>query len=214
MLAGSARDSNLVQRGWLIKTNCNGEEGVQHPLTSTPCDEYDCTQYPIDANFTASNLTVDLVDGGDITFENSSSNTTSRVWDFGDNTKAYTNGQVTHTYTQEGIYDVELIVFHAMCSDTFSLQIEVTNTANITMHTALEKEVTLYPNPNEGNFTLANNTNQPLGFSILDATGKMVFQGEVSSSNQTDLSLNIPSGIYMVNLQQNGTRIIKKMVVR
>lgn len=214
VMAGSARDSNLVQSGWLIKTNCNGEEGVQHILTSSPCDEYDCTQYPIDANFTASDFIVDLADGGEVTFENSSSNTTSRVWDFGDGSKAFTDGQVTHTFTQEGVYEVQLIVFHATCSDTFSLQIEVTNTANITTHTALEKEISLYPNPNKGNFILANNTNQSMDFSVYDAMGKMVFQGDVSSSGKTNLDLNLLPGVYMVNLNQNGTVVNKKMVVR
>jgi PKD repeat protein len=214
VLAGSARDSNLVQSGWLIKTNCNGEEDVQHPITATPCDEYDCTQYPITAEFTPSAFTIDLVDGGEVIFENSSSNTTSRVWSFGDDTKVYTDGEVTHTYTQAGIYEVQLIVFHAMCSDTFTLQIEVTNTVGITTHTALEKEVTLYPNPNNGAFTLQNNTNQPLSVSVYDAMGKVVFQDSAQSAAQTNFSLAIPAGVYMVNLHQNGTIVTKKMVVR
>jgi hypothetical protein len=214
VIAGSARDSNLVMRAWLIKTNCNGEEGVQHPLTTTPCDEYDCTQYPIDASYTASELIVDLADGGEVTFENLSANTTSRVWDFGDGSQLYTDGQVAHTFTQEGIYEVQLIVFHATCSDTFSLEIEVTNTANITTHKALDKNVQLYPNPNNGSFTLQNNTDQLLNFTIHDAMGKMVSQGDISSSTQTNLSLSVPQGVYMVSLQQNGTMVTKKMVVR
>ena len=202
------------QQGWLFKTNCNGEEGVQHTLTPSPCDEYDCTQYPIDASFIASDFIVDLADGGEVTFENLSSNTTSRVWDFGDGSKAYTDGQVTHTFTQEGIYDVELIVFHATCSDTFSLQIEVTNTTNITTHAALENEVMIYPNPNNGRFTLANNTNKTMDFSIYNSIGKMVLQGDVSSSTQTKVNLNVQPGVYLINLQQNNSILTKKMIVR
>jgi PKD repeat protein len=213
VMCGSARDSDLVQSGWLIKTNCNGEEGVQHPLTTTPCDEYDCTLYPIDASFTASDLTIDLVDGGEVVFDNLSANTTSRVWDFGDGTKVYTDGQVTHTYTQEGIYDVQLIVFHATCSDTFSLQIEVTNTANITTHTALYELVKIYPNPNDGNFVLQNNTNQPLSIIITDALGKTIWQ-KTNALSQTNIALEVAFGVYTVSVFQNGSVVHHKIVVR
>lgn len=214
VMAGSARDSNLVQSGWLIKTNCNGEEDIQHPLTPSPCYEYDCTQYPIDANFTTSDFIVDLADGGEVTFENSSSNTTSRVWNFGDGSKEYTDGLITHTFTQEGIYEVQLIVFHTTCSDTFSLQIEVTNTANITTHNALEKEISLYPNPNKGSFILANNTNQSMAYNIYNAMGKLVFQGNVSSLAKTNLDLNLLPGVYIIDIQQNSSILTRKMVVR
>jgi PKD repeat protein len=214
VMCGSAfpLDTN-IQHAWLIKTNCNGEEGVQHPLTTTPCDEYDCTLYPIDASFTASDLTIDLVDGGEVVFDNLSANTTSRVWDFGDGTKVYTDGQVTHTYTQEGIYDVQLIVFHATCSDTFSLQIEVTNTANITTHTALYELVKIYPNPNDGNFVLQNNTNQPLSIIITDALGKTIWQ-KTNALSQTNIALEVAFGVYTVSVFQNGSVVHHKIVVR
>lgn len=215
IMSGSAFPVGInTQHAWLVKTNCNGEEGVQHPITTTPCAQYDCTLYPIDASFSATATTIDLSNGGIIQFENNSANATSRVWNFGDGEMEYTDSLMSHTFTQTGTYEVQLVVFHGMCSDTMTQTIEVTNTSNVTTHTALEKEVKLYPNPNNGDFTLQNNTLEPLEILIYDALGKVVFQGNTFSSAQTSLNLNLSSGVYQVNIRQNGTMVTKKMVVK
>jgi PKD repeat protein len=214
VMCGSAfpPDTN-VQHGWLLRTNCFGEEGVQHPITTDACEQYDCSQFPITAYFEADVLSVDLADGGVVNFNNASQNTTSRVWSFGDGQIQYSAANLTHTFTQEGIYDVQLIVYHAKCSDTFSLQIEVTNTANITTNKALEELVRYYPNPNNGTFTLENNTNQAVQCEILDAMGKKI-AANTYQSGQFVVNLTVPAGIYFIKTSQNGSELIQKMVVR
>jgi PKD repeat protein len=214
VMCGSAfpADTN-VQHGWLLRTNCFGEEGVQHPITTDACEQYDCSQFPITAYFEADVLSVDLADGGVVNFNNASQNTTSRVWSFGDGQIQYSTSNLTHTFTQEGIYDVQLIVYHGKCSDTFSLQIEVTNTANVTTNKALEELVRYYPNPNNGTFTLENNTNQAVHCEILDAMGKKI-AANTYQSGQFVVNLTVPAGVYFIKTSQNGSELIQKMVVR
>ena len=66
--------------------------------------------FQISAEFTTVLDTIDLAQGGIVNFTNQSSNADFYSWDFGDqNSSSQTNP--THTYDQEGIYNVEFIAY-------------------------------------------------------------------------------------------------------
>jgi hypothetical protein len=214
IMCGSAFpvDTN-IQHAWLVKTNCNGEDGVQHPITGTPCEQYDCTQFPIDANFMVSSLTVDLAIGGVATFENNSSNATSRIWNFGDGNMDYTDSILSHTYTQVGTYEVQLIVFHGMCSDTMTQTIELINTTGVE-DLMLETGITIYPNPSNGNFTvkLKNGINGTL--KIIDLLGRVHETLVFNKSNLVYPIIGLPQGIYLVEITfVSGRKEVSRVVV-
>jgi hypothetical protein len=117
----------------------------------------------------------------------------------------------SYTPTENGIYAVVITSTLNSCVDTSDCVIISTIGVN---ELFTDKNIKIYPNPNNGAFTLQNNTHEPLDISVFDAMGKVVFQGVALSSTQTKLNLNVPPGVYMVNLQQNGTMVTKKMVVR
>jgi gliding motility-associated-like protein len=67
-----------------------------------------------------------------LTFINNSVNSTSYLWDFGDNTPTSTQAAPTHTYTTPGLYNVMLIAYNSnSCNqnDTSYAQITVTASA-------------------------------------------------------------------------------------
>ncbi|MFT5778077.1 MAG: gliding motility-associated-like protein, partial [Crocinitomicaceae bacterium] len=71
------------------------------------------------ASFTSSGLELDILDT-EVTFENTSTNATSYVWDFGDETGNSTVVNPTHVYDNTGFgsYVVMLIAQNSLCADT------------------------------------------------------------------------------------------------
>lgn len=202
-----------TQQAWLIKTNCNGEEGVQYPITGMPCEQYDCTLYPIDASFTTNTLTVDLALGGTVNFENNSSNTTSRIWNFGDGEMDYTDSLMSHTFTQVGMYEVELIVFHGMCSDTVTQTIEVINTTGVE-DLLLETGMTVYPNPTNGDFTVRFKNPFEGNINILDLMGRNHLITDITKENQVYNISEMPKGVYLIEVvMNNGRKDVKRVIV-
>lgn len=213
ILCGSAIDNNLVQRAWFLKTNCNGEDGTQYPVTGAFCDQYECTLYPIDASFTSSTTFIDLAtEPGMVIFENNSANTSSRVWDFGDGITEYTDSIKSHAFTQPGVYEVKLIVFHGMCSDTVTKFIEVVNTAGVDSP-YLDHSFKIFPNPSSEilNVKFAY---PPVGTLMLtDITGRIQKSYNLDGSNENLVIDKLASGSYMVNYYHKGGSILTERVV-
>jgi hypothetical protein len=78
--------------------------------------------------------------------------------------------------------------------------------------------ISIYPNPfkNEINIKLADNQSKPVGYSIMDVTGRILQEKQFDSYHKSaniTLDLNdLPKGIYYINLNINGTILTKKIV--
>jgi Secretion system C-terminal sorting domain len=73
----------------------------------------------------------------------------------------------------------------------------------------------VYPNPAENiiNIDLANNVNK-LHISLFDATGKMVFDNQLSNVNGSSISTqNISSGLYFLKLDADGQQSNTKITI-
>jgi hypothetical protein len=72
----------------------------------------------------------------------------------------------------------------------------------------------LYPNPNNGKFTIALGSHQPqVEVLILNLAGKTIWGETLKNQSSIDLDLNLPSGVYLVSISTpNGNRQILKMV--
>lgn len=162
------------QTSWLVKTDCNGCEDVQYP-TGQPCNDYDCSQFPIYASFVCSDTIINV--GDSISFFNQSSNATSRVWNFGDGTIDYTDTTITHTYTQQGTYEVQLIVFHGTCSDTLTQTVYVVNTVGGTEISVSNEKKLIKVTDLLGRET-RDKPNTPLIYIYSDGTTEKVYRME------------------------------------
>jgi hypothetical protein len=80
------------------------------------------------------------------------------------------------------------------------------------------EDISFYPNPSEGDFTLRyeSKDEDPIRISVKDVTGREVYAETVSAigviKRQIDLG-NQPSGSYILNLQQGKKSISKKLIV-
>ncbi|SFU60131.1 Por secretion system C-terminal sorting domain-containing protein [Pustulibacterium marinum] len=77
----------------------------------------------------------------------------------------------------------------------------------------------IYPNPNNGNFTLsmASNSGENIGVSIFDIRGRSVFAQEFSNSGSLTKNLNltnVSSGVYLVKVSDGISTETKKIVIQ
>ncbi len=71
---------------------------------------------------------------------------------------------------------------------------------------------TIFPNPNNGRFTINTDVSDACTFSVTNMHGQLVYSSKISGSLQLDLS-NQPKGVYMVRISNSVTTAIKKVVV-
>jgi hypothetical protein len=87
-------------------------------------------------------------------------------------------------------------------------------TENASQKKAENADFQLYPNPNNGSFTFVMDTNTPKTITIMDMTGRIVYEKQVSES-QTTISLNKQApGVYMVKVADEEHVRVKRMVIQ
>lgn len=74
-------------------------------------------------------------------------------------------------------------------------------------------DVSIYPNPSSGHLNI-NSEVDNYSLQVLDLTGKTIInKNNLSETTQIDLS-NMPSGIYMVKLNNGSNQLTKKIIIR
>lgn len=68
--------------------------------------------------------------------------------------------------------------------------------------------VVIYPNPNEGIFTIQNEKRGV--YELIDITGKMINTYIITNPNQS-IQANLPAGMYFIRETQSGT--VQKLIV-
>ncbi|MCI4670208.1 MAG: PKD domain-containing protein [Bacteroidia bacterium] len=184
-----------LQTVQLVVTNSNGEVDT---LNRTVFVEVE----PV-ADFTTRSD-----NGNNIDFTATTQNASSYLWDFGDGSTDST-AVANHIYTSNGSYVVVLVVSNACGSDTTT---QVVNVTSVNIDELLEMGISIYPNPNEGKFTVSveNLTQKETRLSVLDMKGKRVYTTTWSSfttgNNKTVEIPGLAKGVYMLQVQ-HGDRI-------
>jgi PKD repeat protein len=154
--------------------------------------------------------------GNTFTFTNTSTGATTYLWHFGDGNSSNLTNPV-HTYLTNGAYVVTLIATNAGCSDSTSQTILVSTTGInlVTSFTSLN----VYPNPvNDNQLTINLNTpdaGKQWTIKLFDVLGQTVYSDNLTSvigANQKDLNLSkLNNGIYFIELQNNGEKLIRRI---
>ncbi|NSW46284.1 MAG: PKD domain-containing protein, partial [Bacteroidales bacterium] len=153
---------------------------------------------------------------GQIQFTDASVNADSWTWDFGDG-NTDNNQNPMHTYTVDGMYNVQLIVANACGSDTASQNINVIidNVAVINS----ELSLSAYPNPNNGKFNLnlSSSYTGKITVTVYDENGRRVVttdMNKVSSKMQIPMDLkNVSKGVYRITVQMGEKLVYANMVI-
>ncbi|HIC32666.1 MAG TPA: T9SS type A sorting domain-containing protein, partial [Flavobacteriaceae bacterium] len=81
----------------------------------------------------------------------------------------------------------------------------------------IDETFKVYPNPSTGIFNLKTNSSQPISISVLDITGKEIFNKQNLNISDSTYKINLNnyySGVYILNIQTSTTRTIKKLIVK
>ncbi len=76
-----------------------------------------------------------------------------------------------------------------------------------------DEGLSIYPNPTTGKFTIETNSTTPLAITILDITGKQVFNSKSIGDLDIDLS-HLPKGVYIVNAKSDKDIKTQKIIIQ
>jgi len=145
------------------------------------------------------------------------------LWDFGDGNTS-TEFEPIHTYTTNGNNDVSLVVtalnvMNESCESEFGpVRIEANSCfqdgdcMDITDTTNLD----IYPNPNNGIFTLSfNDCIKLCEFRIYDALGKIIYHSTMRNDNQVFIDIsNCAKGVYLVRASNETINKTKRIIIK
>lgn len=195
--------SSVSWNSTLTESEANLIKAATKSIVFDEISTWDYTQNPI-ADFT------EVINGGQVSFTNTSNSFETVFWDFGDgNISTETNP--IHNYTEVGFYEVSQTISKCGKSDTKTKTIEI----SVLSTGSFEKEnFNLYPNPTSGNLNFKfNKTYKDLVIILLDFSGKTVLK--TSANNLNELTLNISTlseGVYILNIVAEDRIYIEKVV--
>jgi len=151
-------------------------------------------------------------------FTNTSTGATSYLWDFGDGTTDNTsNAQLQHFYPAIGDYTVVLIAMNDCGSDTTEQTVSI-------LVSSLDElgsfdEITIFPNPNDGHFTLQIKgvAKAELEIGVINVLGQTLSNDVINFGSGTlsktfDLS-HFADGTYMLRIGSGANVIYRKVVI-
>lgn len=138
------------------------------------------------------------------TFTNTSENADTYLWDFGDGNTS-TEENPVHEYTFGGTYPVSLTASNN-CSSSSKIE-EALIPLGIS-----ESNIKIFPNPASSIIQIA--ISKVTTFKIFDLAGNMKITGSITSdSDQINVS-QLGSGVYLIQIEQDGARVTKKISVK
>lgn len=151
-------------------------------------------------------------------FISTAQNATDYFWDFGDG-KTGMGDSIIHIYDWPGgNFNVKHWVTNECSSDTILINVQADMTTGINPSNENDFESYVYPNPNNGSFTIEfkGSTNEATTIKIFDLQGRIILEkniGNINNQHTENIQLNdVAKGIYMLKIgnQTNGTRIVVK----
>ena len=135
-------------------------------------------------------------------YQNASASPDSLRWDFGDGQTSSETSPI-HLYEGSGIFSICLKTFLDGCSSQTCKPVQITVTG-IKPESGIA--VSVIPNPSRGLYELSiDNLRGTAKLEVLDALGKLVYEGEVSSQGlktRQELDIrHVAMGVYTLRLQ-------------
>jgi len=124
---------------------------------------------------------------------------------------AMTGGTINVNPTINTIYTVTGTDANG-CVSTGTVQVRVSGCAGINELNGSSAGLLIYPNPNNGEFTIASNSD--LKLSLVNELGQLVRVIQLTSANNYKVSINdLSQGIYFISGQNDNTLINQKVII-
>ena len=133
----------------------------------------------------------------------------SFLWNWGDGSQSSsTEATQSHTYTEAGIFQIELIATNEFCNDTATTTVEIGTSVGLS--TPPRNQIHIYPNPANAAFSIKLPKGETaVNYNIVDVNGRLVHSG---SSANIDCS-NWTPGFYMVQISVQNTSLNLPLVI-
>ena len=154
----------------------------------------------------------EVIQGGEVSFSNTSEAFDSLLWDFGDGTTS-TEINPIHTYAMSGFYTVTLTVIKCGKSDSQTKTIGIDTTLN-TDNFTLENAFTIYPNPTSNLLNITLNQNfKNIKVILFDTKGNAVINKEVQDLSVLSLDIStLSSGTYVLKIKADQETFTSKII--
>ncbi|WP_317899913.1 glycine-rich protein [Aurantibacillus circumpalustris] len=98
------------------------------------------------------------------------------------------------------------------CSSTATVQVKISNCSGLNELSNLNSGVSIYPNPNDGKFTIQSKVD--LKLNLVNELGQLIRVINLSAINNHEVNISdLAKGIYFVSGQIDGLQIYQKIVV-
>ena len=171
------------------------------PQTLTFNDYIQLEQQPI-ANF---NFTLD---GPTVQFQNFSQFADAYSWNFGDGSTPSSAFSPTHTYTQNGLFEINLVASNAFCGSGLTIPVLIDGVVSTE---DLERELGLRVFPNPVRDQLYIRVDEAFDQGALYGSDGERITILVPGTDTIDFT-RLPSGVYLLELQFNQSSITKRIV--
>lgn len=150
------------------------------------------------------------LNGTNASFSNQSTNAVQYYWSFGDGDTS-TLANPTHTYTQAGNYNVQLIAKKCTLSDTDNAVVAITISE---VSDVLSADVALFPNPVKDLLTIQAPLYLVQDISLTDIRGKkLAFDKIKQEPNKISIPFSAyPPGVYFIRMIIDGRTELRKIV--
>jgi predicted esterase len=152
-----------------------------------------------------------------VSFVNTSSMATSYLWEFGDTTFS-TDVNATHTFTRIGWFHIQLTAINDNACDSWHIERFLINITQEDIIAGLNQEtfnsiVSVFPNPNDGFFSIQSDVLNSFKITLRDVTGKNIaFQELNKTAKSCSLEIEKP-GIYFLEFSNEIGKFVKKVLV-
>ena len=139
-----------------------------------------------------------------------------------------TNNQVAYNISLDAVNDVYVVgsfenaiqygtntLFTNGGSDFFIAKLNANpNSVGIEDNTDTDKMFELYPNPSNGQFTLALRNKIDGELMLYDINAKLIHQDNFNKAQMLEMDLELESGVYFIKLNSNDSTWVEKIIVR
>jgi PKD repeat protein len=140
---------------------------------------------------------------------------TSYAWDFGDGNSG-TGATPTHNYAANGLYTVIVTATNDCGSTTDTIQVDI---QGISIDEFGIGNISLYPNPNDGYFTVTGLTEfgNNATLEVVTLTGTIVYSEEIVANGSENFTIDVrglAAGAYYVRVRSDNGIGTKPFVIR
>ena len=160
-------------------------------------DSWDYTINPAIADFTI------VTDNTLVLFTNTSENTDSLIWDFGDGSTS-NEAVAVHNYSEDGTYSVTLINFRCGQTDTLTKSLIIGTPVNVN-NAESKSFLSVFPNPASHSIKIdLEGSMKDVSCTISDLTGKLLIkQSDLNINSEINIS-RLSNGMYILNVIADG----------